>query len=69
MGFWDKFKDIKKEKLSPKQILKEYGLIVLGTFIMAVGYVVFVSPLKLAPGGVYGIAIILHHLFNFPIGL
>ena len=36
---------------------------------MAVGYVVFVSPLKLAPGGVYGIAIILHHLFNFPIGL
>ena len=69
MGFWDKFKDIKKEKLTPKQILQEYGLIVLGTFIMAIGYVVFVSPLKLAPGGVYGIAIILHHLFNFPIGL
>ena len=36
---------------------------------MSIGYVVFVSPLKLAPGGVYGIAIILHHLFNFPIGL
>lgn len=69
MSFWDKFKEIKKENLSPKQILQEYGLIVLGTFIMAVGYVVFVSPLKLAPGGVYGIAIILHHLFNFPIGL
>ena len=69
MSFWDKFKEIKKEKLSPKQILQEYGLIVLGTFIMAIGYVVFVSPLKLAPGGVYGIAIILHHLFNFPIGL
>jgi uncharacterized membrane-anchored protein YitT (DUF2179 family) len=36
---------------------------------MAVGFVVFVSPLKLAPGGVYGIAIILHHLLGFPIGL
>ncbi|MBO4503531.1 MAG: YitT family protein [Bacteroidales bacterium] len=36
---------------------------------MSIGYVIFVSPLKLAPGGVYGIAIILHHLFNFPIGL
>jgi uncharacterized membrane-anchored protein YitT (DUF2179 family) len=69
MGFWDKFKEIKKEKMSPKQIFQEYGLIVLGTFIMAIGYVVFVSPLKLAPGGVYGIAIILHHLFKFPIGL
>lgn len=49
--------------------IKDYALILLGTLIMAVGYVVFISPLKLAPGGVYGIAIILHHLFDFPIGL
>ena len=52
-----------------KEIIKTYGLILLGTFIMSIGFVVFISPLKLAPGGVYGIAIILHHLFNFPIGL
>lgn len=59
-------------KLSPekrKELFKTYGLILLGTFIMSIGFVVFISPLKLAPGGVYGIAIILHHLFNFPIGL
>ena len=49
--------------------IKDYALILLGTLIMAVGYVVFISPLKLAPGGVYGIAIILHHLFDFLIGL
>ena len=55
--------------LNYKQIAFEYGAIIVGTFIMAVGLVVFVSPLKLAPGGVYGVAIILHHLFNFPIGL
>lgn len=36
---------------------------------MAVAYVFFISPYKFAPGGVYGIAIVLHHLFNFPIGL
>ena len=30
---------------------------------------VFISPYKLAPGGVYGIAIVLHHLFGLPIGL
>ena len=52
-----------------KEIFKTYALILLGTFIMSIGFVVFISPLKLAPGGVYGIAIILHHLFNFPIGL
>lgn len=57
------------EKAKIKELVKDYCMILLGTAIMAVGYVVFVSPLKLAPGGVYGIAIILHHLFNFPIGL
>jgi uncharacterized membrane-anchored protein YitT (DUF2179 family) len=36
---------------------------------MAVGFVVFISPLKLAPGGVYGIAIIFHYLLGTPIGL
>ncbi|MDR1983534.1 MAG: YitT family protein [Prevotellaceae bacterium] len=52
-----------------KENLIPYILIITGSFIMSVGFVVFVSPLKLAPGGVYGIAIILHHHFNFPIGL
>ena len=57
------------DKVKVKELVRDYCMILLGTAIMAVGYVVFVSPLKLAPGGVYGIAIILHHLFNFPIGL
>ncbi len=60
---------IKKEKLNAKELIKTYGLILLGTFLMAVSLVIFISPLKLAPGGVYGIAIILHHLFDFKIGL
>lgn len=62
----------KIKKLTDKQktdVIKTYSLIILGTFIMSIGFVVFISPLKLAPGGVYGIAIILHHVFNFPIGL
>ena len=57
------------DKAKVKELVRDYCMILLGTAIMAVGYVVFVSPLKLAPGGVYGIAIILHHVFNFPIGL
>lgn len=62
-------KKIDLKNVDWKEFIKTYSLIVLGTFIMSIGYVIFVSPLKLAPGGVYGIAIILHHLFNFPIGL
>lgn len=58
-----------REKIGWKSTVKQYALIVAGTFIMSIGFVIFISPLKLAPGGVYGIAIILHHLLDFPIGL
>jgi len=60
---------LKGKTFSPKELAKEYSFILIGTFLMSVGFVIFISPLKLAPGGVYGVAIILHHLFNFPIGL
>lgn len=60
---------VTKEKFLSKEWFKVYTLILVGTFIMAAGFVLFISPYKLAPGGVYGIAIILHHLFGFPIGL
>ncbi|MCK4981168.1 MAG: YitT family protein, partial [Candidatus Delongbacteria bacterium] len=42
--------------------------IVIGSLIMASGYVFFVVPYKIVPGGVYGIAIILHHTFGLPTG-
>lgn len=60
---------ITKEKFLSKEWFVVYSLILTGTFIMAAGFVFFISPYKLAPGGVYGIAIILHYLFNFPIGI
>lgn len=60
---------IPKEKLFSRQWFISYSLIVVGTFILASGFVLFISPYKLAPGGVYGIAIVLHHLFDFPIGI
>lgn len=60
---------VTKEKFLSKDWFLVYSLIMVGTFIMAAGFVLFISPYKLAPGGVYGIAIILHHLFGLPIGL
>ena len=60
---------VTKEKLFSADWFKAYGLITIGTFLMAVGFVLFISPYKMAPGGVYGIAIVLHHLFDWPIGI
>lgn len=65
---------LSKEKLFSRAWFRSYTFIAVGTFIMAAGFVFFISPHKLAPGGVYGIAIILHHitkgLFDFaPEGL
>ncbi len=58
-----------KEKLFSAKWFKAILYILTGTFIMAVGFVYFISPYKIAPGGVYGIAIVLHHMFGFPTGL
>lgn len=60
---------ITKEKFFSREWFRAYGLITIGTFILASGFVFFISPYKLAPGGTYGIAIILHHLLGTPIGL
>ena len=69
---------LQKEKLFTLRWFKEYSYITIGAFILAVGFVFFISPHKIVPGGVYGIAIMVHYLtkgmFSFwpdgiPIGL
>ncbi len=60
---------ISKEKIFSRKWFTSYTLITIGAFIMAAGYVLFVSPYKFVPGGVYGIGIILYHLLGFPVGL
>ena len=57
------------EKAFSKEWFIVYSLILIGTFVMAAGFVFFISPYKLAPGGVYGIAIMLHHTLGLPIGM
>jgi uncharacterized membrane-anchored protein YitT (DUF2179 family) len=53
---------VSKEKLFSKQWFKAYSLIIIGSFILATGFVLFIDPHRIAPGGVYGIGIILHHM-------
>jgi len=58
-----------KDKLFSFKWFKSYALIAIGTFLVAVGYVLFISPNKIVPGGIYGVSIMLHHLLGTPIGL
>lgn len=60
---------ITKEKLFTKKWFITYAMILFGSFIMASGFVLFITPYKIVPGGVYGISIILHHLIGTPVGL
>ncbi len=57
-----------KRKRSIKT-LKSYLLITLGTLICALGINIFFVPVSIVAGGVSGIAIIVHSVFNIPIGL
>ena len=58
-----------KEKIFSLKWFKSYALIAIGTFLISAGYVLFISPNKIVPGGIYGVAIMLHHLLGTPIGL
>lgn len=60
---------ISKDKVFSKRWFFNYSLIVIGSFILASGFVLFITPYKIVPGGVYGVAIVMHYLFNFPVGL
>ncbi len=57
------------DKLFSLKWFKSYLFIVFGSFIMAGGYSFFAEPHKIIPGGVYGIAIVLHHVFGFMTGV
>ncbi len=60
---------IVKEKLFSKKWFISYSLIIIGSFILASGFVLFITPYKIVPGGVYGISIVLHYLIGTPVGL
>ncbi|MDH6342551.1 uncharacterized membrane-anchored protein YitT (DUF2179 family) [Parabacteroides sp. PFB2-12] len=45
-----------------KNHLTDYSFIVVGSFLQALSYVLFIAPYKIVPGGVYGISIVLHHV-------
>ncbi len=49
--------------------IRDYVLITIGVGIAVVGLNIFLVPGKIAAGGVSGIATILYHLWNVPLGI
>ena len=43
--------------------VRSWAGILFGSLILATGFVFFINPYKIVPGGVYGASIVLHHLF------
>lgn len=53
---------ITKEKLFSKQWFMDYSLLLVGSFILAAGFVYFIDPHKIVPGGVYGVGIVVKNV-------
>lgn len=56
------FKELVSNITSP-QWWWSWFMIILGCALLAAGYVLFISPYNIVPGGVYGAGIVLHNLF------
>ena len=57
--------DKKIKKIQIRSTIKRYSNFVIGAFLVAIAYNVFLASNDIVPGGVGGIAIILKDLFNF----
>ena len=45
-----------------KSAVVDYSFIVVGAFLQALSYVLFLAPFKIVPGGCYGISIVIHYV-------
>jgi len=50
-------------------LLRDYTILIAGSLLLSLGYAVFLTPARIAAGGVSGLAVVLHYLFNLPVGL
>ncbi len=50
-------------------IIKKYMAVLFGSALAALSLDLFLIPGDIAPGGISGISIILHHLLNIPVGI
>lgn len=56
---------VTKEKVFSKDFFITYAWLLGGCFVFALGAVLFTEPNRFAPGGTYGLSIVLHHLMDW----
>jgi len=64
-----RFKQFFTEMDFSKRAVVDYLLILLGAFIQALALRLFLVPAELVSGGISGLAQLIHHFTEFPIGL
>lgn len=50
-----------------KKVIRSYGVITIGTFLMALGTNFIYEPMSMVTGGFSGVGILLHALFRIPV--
>jgi len=56
-------------KLNLRKVLPDYCLLTIGSIILAINFDIFLAPFNIAPGGVSGMAIIIHKFTGWLQGL
>lgn len=56
-------KSIVKETVANPVWWREMTMITIGCVMAAVGFVFFINPYNIVPGGIYGLGIVLHNIF------
>ena len=51
-----------------KKIINTYVKEIIGVFLFALGVHIFIAENNIVPGGITGLATIINHIFNIPIG-
>lgn len=65
---------VKIKKINKHELLLDLFYILIGSFLQAVAYSLFIAPCNIVPGGVYGLSIAINHITDgmfalFPNGL
>ena len=52
-----------------RKVLPDYFLLSIGAVILAINFDIFLAPFNIAPGGISGMAIIIHEFTGWPQGM
>ncbi|MEA4920850.1 MAG: YitT family protein [Clostridiaceae bacterium] len=61
---------MKSVKTGPKlMMLKDYGMIIIGSILYVLGLKIFIAPMHIPTGGIAGIALLGNYIWGLPIGI